>query len=129
MADMNHLRANGLDFAYLEKGDGPLVILLHGFPDTAHTWDHQSSALAAAGYRTVAPYLRGYYPSGIPQDGFYDKATLATDIAALIRLLGGGKPVHLVGQDWGAIITYAVLAAFPELIRCAVVIAVGVRLQ
>ena len=121
---MNHLRANGLDFAYLEEGDGPLVILLHGFPDTAHTWDHQISALADAGYRAVAPYLRGYYPTGIPQNRFYDKATLASDVAELIRQLGGGKPVHLVGQDWGAIISYAVLAAFPELIRRAVVMAV-----
>ena len=121
---MNHLRANGLNFAYLEKGVGPLVILLHGFPDTAHTWDQQISALADAGFRAVAPYLRGYYPTGIPQDGFYDKATLATDVAELIRQLGGGKPVHLVGQDWGAIISYAVLAAFPELVRRAVVMAV-----
>ena len=121
---MNHLRANGLEFAYLEEGKGPLVILLHGFPDTAHTWDQQISALADAGYRAVAPYLRGYYPSGIPQNGFYDKATLASDVAELIRQLGGGKPVHLVGQDWGAIISYAVLAAFPELVRRAVVMAV-----
>ena len=67
---MNHLRANGLDFAYLEQGDGPLVILLHGFPDTANSWAHQSTALAAAGYRAVAPYLRGYYPTQIPKDGF-----------------------------------------------------------
>ena len=121
---MNHIRANGIDFAYLEEGSGPLVILLHGFPDTANTWSHQMSALAAAGYRAVAPYLRGYYPSEIPKGGFFDKATLATDVAELIRTLGGGKPVHLVGQDWGAIISYAVLAAFPELIRRAVVMAV-----
>ena len=121
---MNHLRANGLDFAYIEQGTGPLVLLLHGFPDTAQTWSHQISALAAAGYRAVAPYLRGYAPSEIPRDGFYDKATLATDVAALIRALGGGQPVHLVGQDWGAIISYAVLAAFPELIRRSVVMAV-----
>ena len=121
---MNHIRANGLDFAYIEEGSGPLVLLLHGFPDTAQTWSHQMPALARAGYRAVAPYLRGYSPSEIPRDGFYDKATLATDIAELIRALGGGRPVHLIGQDWGAIISYAVLAAFPELIRRAVVIAV-----
>ena len=121
---MNHIRANGLDFAYLDEGTGPLVMLLHGFPDTAQTWSHQISALAAAGYRVAAPYLRGYYPSEIPRDGFYDKATLAMDIAEMIRALGGGKPVHLVGQDWGAIISYAVLAAFPELISRAVVMAV-----
>ena len=81
-------------------------------------------ALAAAGYRVVAPFLRGYPPTDIPKDGFFDKATLANDIAGLIKTLGGGQPVHLVGQDWGAIITYAVLAAFPELIRRAVVMAV-----
>ena len=121
---MNRTRANGLDFAYVEEGDGPLVLLLHGFPDTAHSWNRQIPALAAAGYRAAAPYLRGYSPTEIPRDGFYDKATLATDIAELIRVLGGGQPVHLVGQDWGASITYAVLAAFPELVRRAVVMAV-----
>ena len=81
-------------------------------------------ALAAAGYRVVAPFLRGYYPTAIPANGYYDKATLVTDVAALIRALGGGEPVHLVGQDWGAIISYAVLAAFPQLVRRAVVMAV-----
>ena len=121
---MNRLRANGLEFAYLEQGTGPLVLLLHGFPDNAHTWDHQLSALAAAGYRAVAPFMRGYHPTAIPRDGFYDKATLATDVAALIRALGGGKPAHLVGQDWGAIVAYAVLAASPDLIDRAVVMAV-----
>ena len=121
---MNRIHANGLDFAYVEEGDGPLVLLLHGFPDTARSWSHQMPALAAAGYRAVAPYLRGYSPTEIPRDGFYDKATLATDIAELIGALGGGRPAHLVGQDWGAIIGYAVLAAFPELIRRAVLMAV-----
>ena len=121
---MKHVHANGLDFAYIEQGTGPLVLLLHGFPDTAQTWSHQMSALAAAGYRAVAPCLRGYAPSEIPHDGFYDKATLATDVAELIRALGNGQPAHLVGQDWGAIISYAVLAAFPALIRRSVVMAV-----
>src|SRR5947208_14232431 len=98
---MKRIRANGLDFAYLEEGEGPLVLFLHGFPDTAHSWSHQVPALAAAGYRAVAPYLRGYPPSEIPRDGFYDKGTLAADVAALIRALGAGAPVHRVGQDWG----------------------------
>ena len=121
---MQHVNANGLDFAYLETGDGPPVILLHGFPDNAHTWSHQMPVLAASGYRVVAPWLRGYAPTAIPADGWYDKATLATDVAELIKELGGGKAVHLVGQDWGAIIAYAVLAAFPKLVRRAVVMAV-----
>ena len=121
---MPSINANGLEFAYLEQGSGPLVLMLHGFPDTAHTWSHQMPALAAAGYRVVAPFLRGYAPTAIPTHGYYDKATLATDVAALIRALGGGEPAHLVGQDWGAIISYAVLAAFPQLVRRAVVMAV-----
>ena len=62
-------------------------------------------ALAAAGYRAVAPYLRGYPPSEIPRDGFYDKGTLVADIAALIRALGG-EPGAYRRQDWGAAITY-----------------------
>ena len=51
---MQHINANGLNFAYLEEGTGPLVLLLHGFPDTAHSWSHQMPALAAAGYRVAA---------------------------------------------------------------------------
>lgn len=121
---MKTVRANGLHFAYLEQGTGPLVLLLHGFPDSAATWSHQMPALAAAGYRAVAPFLRGYHPTEAPQGGFYDKATLASDVAALVDALGDGRPVHLVGQDWGAIIAYAVLAAFPERVRRAVVMAV-----
>ena len=88
---MQHVHANGLDFAYLEQGSGPVVLMLHGFPDTAHTWSHQMPALAAAGYRVVAPFLRGYFPTAIPANGYYDKATLATDVAALIGALGGGE--------------------------------------
>jgi pimeloyl-ACP methyl ester carboxylesterase len=121
---LNRIRANGLEFGYIEEGEGPLVLLLHGFPDTARTWSHQVPALAAAGYRAVAPYLRGYPPTEIPRETFFDRGTLAQDTAELIRVLGGGGPVHLVGQDWGAGITYSMIAAFPELVRRAVVMAV-----
>jgi pimeloyl-ACP methyl ester carboxylesterase len=124
---MRTVRANGLDFAYLSanlEGSGTLVVLLHGFPDTAHTWSRQMPALAAAGYRVVAPFLRGYAPTQVPTNGYYDRATLVADVAALIRALSGEQPVHLVGQDWGASISYALLAAHPELIRRAVVMAV-----
>jgi len=122
--DMKRIRANGIGFACIEQGDGPPVLLLHGFPDIPASWNHQMSALAATGYRAVAPYLRGYPPTDIPPGGYYDKATLAQDVAALIEKLDGGRPVHLIGQDWGAIVTYAVIAAFPELVRRAVVMAI-----
>lgn len=116
--------ANGIRFAYLEEGEGPLVLLLHGYPDSAHSWEHQLRALSAAGYRAVAPFLRGYPPTEVPRGGYYDRGTLALDVAALIDALGAGAPCHLVGQDWGAAISYGVLGAFGERIRRAVILAV-----
>ena len=118
------IHANNIEFAYHEEGSGPLVLMLHGFPDIASTWSHQVPALVAQGYRVVTPYLRGYTPTEIPKGGFYDKATLVEDVASLIQRLSDNQPVYLVGQDWGAIIAYAVLAAYPELIQRAVVMAV-----
>lgn len=116
--------ANGVRYAYLEEGSGPLVLLLHGYPDNAHSWEHQIGALAAAGYRAVAPFMRGYPPTDLPAGGYYDRATLACDVKGLIDALNGGEPCLLVGQDWGAAISYGVLGAFPELIRRAVLLAV-----
>jgi pimeloyl-ACP methyl ester carboxylesterase len=107
------------------------VLLLHGFPDNAHSWERQLPALAAAGYRAVAPFLRGYPPTGLAPGGaaaagraWYDRGTLALDVKALIEALGNGEPAFLVAQDWGAAIAYGVLAAFPERVRRAVVLAV-----
>jgi len=115
--------ANGLRFTFLEDGEGPLVLLLHGFPDDARTWSHQIEGLAAAGFHAVAPYTRGYPPTEVPAGGFFDVATLATDAAALIRGYGGG-PAVVVGHDWGAATTYVLAAAHPELVRRAVVMSV-----
>ncbi|BBX45010.1 hypothetical protein GCM10009641_23980 [Mycobacterium cookii] len=92
--------ANGLDFAYLEDGSGPLVLMLHGFPDTAHTWDDLRPRIAAKGYRAVSPYTRGYHPTAIP-DRDADQETLAHDILALIDALGADQAI-VIGHDWGA---------------------------
>jgi pimeloyl-ACP methyl ester carboxylesterase len=121
---LKFIHANNIEFAYHEEGQGPLVMLLHGFPDIASTWSYQVPKLVEQGYRVVTPYLRGYTPTEIPTGGFYDKATLVEDIAGLIKRLSANEPIYLVGQDWGAIIAYAVLAAYPELISRAVVMAV-----
>lgn len=121
------VHANGLSFATLEAGpaDGPLALFLHGYPDSAATWEHQLPAFAAAGYRAVAPWLRGYPPTAIPPPGaYYDRATLATDVAALIDALSPEQPCVLIGQDWGAAIGYGVLAAFPEKVSRAALLAV-----
>ena len=118
------IELNGLTFAYLEQGTGPLVLLAHGFPDHALTWSHQIPALVDAGYRVIAPYLRGYPPTQVPTTGYFDKATLVEDMVAMIRTLNHGQPCHFIGQDWGAIIGYGLLAAYPELIDRAVLMAV-----
>jgi pimeloyl-ACP methyl ester carboxylesterase len=121
---MNRITANGQEFYYLSAGAGPKVLLLHGFPDIASTWSFQMDALAQAGYCAIAPYLRGYHPNPIQAGAFYDKATLVQDLACLIEALGDGEPLFFIGQDWGAIIGYALCSARPDLIKKAVLMAV-----
>ena len=89
--------------------DGRLVVALHGFPDTAWTWRHVAPLLADAGLRVAAPFLRGYAPSEIPVDHDYSVRALAADAVALHGLLGGGPDAVLLGHDWGAITTNAVV--------------------
>jgi pimeloyl-ACP methyl ester carboxylesterase len=119
-----HIVANGIEFAFLEEGSGPLLLLLHGYPDNAWTWERQMAPFAGAGYRVVAPFLRGYPPTEIPARGYYDRATLALDVKALIEVLAQDGRAHVVGQDWGAAMTYGFLAAFPDLVRRAVVMSI-----
>ena len=99
---------NGIDFAALAWGpaDGPLVLCLHGYPDTARTWRRLGPFLAARGHRVVAPYLRGYAPTGLAPDGCYQIGALTRDAALLRDALGGDERSVLVGHDWGAEIAY-----------------------
>ncbi len=120
---MHHVTANGLPFAYLEQGTGPLVLLLHGFPDTAYTWEHVLPALAAAGYRAVAPFTRGYHPTALAPDGKYDTDTLARDAIELVGALGAEQAI-IVGHDWGASAAYGAAALAPERFRLLVTLAV-----
>jgi pimeloyl-ACP methyl ester carboxylesterase len=115
--------ANGLRIAYLAQGTGPLVVLLHGFPDTAYTWDRVMPALAGAGYRAVAPFMRGYHPTSIPADRTYDFDTLGRDVLALIEALGETNAI-VIGHDWGATAAYAAAALGPERVRLLVTLAV-----
>jgi pimeloyl-ACP methyl ester carboxylesterase len=118
------VEANGLRFGLLEAGSGPLVLLLHGFPDDPWTWSKQIPALAAAGFRVVAPFMRGYLPATRPADGRYDADALGADVIELIRALGG-SPARVVGHDWGAVATYAAACQAPEAIDSVAVLAVG----
>ena len=119
---IERVRANDLEFAYLAEGRGPLVLLLHGFPDTAHTWDRAMTELARAGYRAVAPFLRGYHPSEIPK-GPFDIDTLGRDVLALVEALGESDAI-VVGHDWGATAAYAAAALGPERVRLLVTLGV-----
>ena len=126
MPEQIFITANGLRFACLAAGhaEAPLALLLHGFPDNASTWEHQFAPLAAAGYRVIAPFLRGYPPSDIPATGYYDAATLAEDVRGLIEALSPGRPAYVIGQDWGAALGYGFLALYPELVARAVMMAI-----
>lgn len=108
------VRANDVDFAYLELGTGPLALCLHGFPDSPAGWRHLLPALAEAGYRAVAPWMRGYAPTSIPADGCYQQGALATDANALHEALGGDADAVLIGHDWGATAVYPAVNHEPE---------------
>jgi pimeloyl-ACP methyl ester carboxylesterase len=119
---MEYVEANGLRFAYLSEGTGPLVLLLHGFPDTAHSWDALRPRLAAQGFRAVSPFLRGYRPTGLP-DRDADAVTLARDVLALIPALGAERAI-LIGHDWGALSAYGATALEPARIAKLFVLAI-----
>src|SRR5688572_16519697 len=103
-------------------GEGPAVILLHGFPEQWHTWRHQIPALAAAGFSVYAPDLRGYNESERPTHaGAYHIAHLVADVAAVVRATGHDR-AHIVGHDWGGILAWAFAGAHPELVDRLVIL-------
>jgi pimeloyl-ACP methyl ester carboxylesterase len=112
-----------LRFTARSLGTGPLVLLLHGFPDTECSFDHQLPALAAAGYRAIAVRMRGYEPRSQPEDADYHSAAMASDVIAWMDGLGVSR-AHLVGHDWGAIVAQAAVASAPERFRSLTIIAV-----
>lgn len=118
--------ANDINFATLSLGpsDGPLALCLHGFPDTAHTWRHLLPRLAEAGYRAVAPFTRGYAPTGTAPDGVYQTGALAADANALHEALGGDDRAVIIGHDWGAPSAYGAAGSAPDRWRAVVGMAV-----
>ena len=112
-----YAEVNGIRLHYVHVGEGPLVVLLHGFPEFWYSWRHQIPALAKAGFHVVAPDMRGYNLSDRPRDWRrYDADILAQDIAGLIDHLGEGT-AYLAGHDWGAVIAYQTAMRHPELLR------------
>jgi len=120
------IQTRGMTFRGVEDGpeDGPIALLLHGFPDSHHTWRHLLGPLADAGYRAVAPAMRGYAPSDVPADGRYQTAALSLDAIALTEALGGRDDAVLIGHDWGAVASYGAAAHSPSTWRRMVTMAV-----
>lgn len=124
--EQGRISANGIDFAYLAAGpaDGPLALCLHGYPDSAWTWRHLLPELAAAGYRAVAPFNRGYAPTSVAADGRYQAGVLGQDANALHEAFGAGDDAVLIGHDWGAMGVYAAAGTEPGRWRKVVAAAV-----
>lgn len=110
--DQRFVSANGIRLHIVEHGEGPLVVLVHGFPEFWWTWRHQIPGLAAAGYRVAAIDLRGYGESDKPPRG-YDLWTLAGDVSGLIGALGESRAA-VVGHGWGGIIGWTLTALHPR---------------
>ncbi len=111
-ADLGDVRLH-----YVEEGDGPLVVLLHGFPEFWYSWRLQIPALAAAGFRVVAPDLRGYNLSSRPADvAAYSVDLLARDVCDLIAERGEDSAM-VAGHDWGGVIAWALAATHPDAVQ------------
>ncbi|NGY65132.1 alpha/beta hydrolase [Lentzea sp. NEAU-D13] len=117
MTSHRQLSVNGLSVHIAEQGEGPLVLLLHGWPETWHSWRHQFQPLVDAGYRVVAPDQRGYgrtdSPEGVEQYGILH---LVGDVVGLIDALGEKQAV-VIGHDWGAVVAWQTALLRPDLVR------------
>ncbi|MBC7982583.1 MAG: alpha/beta hydrolase, partial [Candidatus Obscuribacterales bacterium] len=111
---LRYIQSNGIRMRVAEMGKGPLVILVHGWPESWYSWRHQLPALAAAGYHVVAPDMRGYGKTDKPQAvESYDIHQLTADIVGIVDAMGE-KTAILVGHDWGAIVAWQSMLLHPK---------------
>lgn len=119
------IEANGLDLHVVDEGRGTPVLLLHGFPDSSQLWRHQIPALVDAGFRAIAPDLRGFGESDRPAaTEAYALPLVLGDVSALAQQLGVER-LHVVAHDWGAAVAWMLSSAFPNLVDRLVVLSVG----
>ena len=115
----------GETFPVVDVGQGPTVLMLHGFPDSRFLWRHQVPALVDAGYRVIAPDLRGFGEAPRPLDvRSYRRPALVADALGLLDALELER-VHLVGHDWGASLSWRIAGSYPDRIERLVVMSVG----
>jgi pimeloyl-ACP methyl ester carboxylesterase len=118
------VETNGIRMHFVEAGSGPLVVLLHGFPESWYSWRHQLGALSDAGFHAVAPDLRGYGQTERPEPlEAYDIFQLTGDVVGLVRALGEESAV-IVGHDWGALITAYAALFRPDMFRAVALLSV-----
>ena len=122
--NLRYVQVNGVRLRIAEMGQGPLILLVHGWPESWYSWRHQMPALAAAGFRVVAPDMRGYGHSDKPESvASYDIHHVTGDLEQLVLVLGERSAI-LVGHDWGAIVTWHAMLLHPQ--RFSALIAMSV---
>ena len=125
--NFSEVDAGAIRMRIAEAGSGPLVVLLHGFPESWYSWRHQLTFLAENGYRAVAPDMRGYGGSAKPDAvEAYDQVELAGDVAHLIEALGETSAI-VIGHDWGAPVAWNTAALHPERVRAVGALSVPFR--
>jgi pimeloyl-ACP methyl ester carboxylesterase len=123
----HRVTANGIQLHVAEQGEGPLVLLAHGWPELSYSWKAQLPALAASGYRAVAPDMRGYGESEAPAEiAAYTIFHLVGDMVGLVAALGEREAV-IVGHDWGANVAWAAAMLRPDLFRAVAALSVPFR--
>ena len=122
---MRRVRGDGVELAVVDEGEGPAVLLLHGFPDSSHLWRHQVRALAGAGYRAIAPDLRGFGESDRPAEvAAYRVRHSVADMVAVLDALEVER-AHVVAHDWGAAVGWGLAGYAAERVDRLVVLSVG----
>ncbi|PVB25945.1 alpha/beta fold hydrolase [Mycobacteroides abscessus] len=118
--------APAVDLEVLTWGNpgAPVAVLLHGFPDSAWTWEQLAPMLADQGWYVVAPFTRGYAPSSLAYDDDYSLGSLVSDVVTVYRAVDGDGRAVIVGHDWGGAIASAVASTHPEMFSRAVLIAI-----
>jgi pimeloyl-ACP methyl ester carboxylesterase len=111
------LAVNGIELNVWDEGEGDTIVLCHGFPELAFSWRHQVPVLAAAGYRVLAPDMRGFGDSSVPTEtSAYDVLTLCEDMCGLLDAVGEQSAIF-IGHDWGAAVVWQLAVAHPERVR------------
>jgi pimeloyl-ACP methyl ester carboxylesterase len=132
IANKDNVSVDGRPYPVIEAGEGPLVVCLHGFPDNYETWQHQIEPFVAAGYRIVCPMMPGFAPGTEPTSGSNTPVYAVSKIIAVIECLlsaSGEKKCHLVGHDWGALISYMVAHERPDLLASLATLSIPYNLN